>query len=168
MAASSVCTISSARCDAGNTHSSVCVTSSTPSRSNHAIVSSWPNSRSKRFISRWPRGYTASRLLTPANELVRLQRPPPVSATLASGFFIRSNTWMSASGSLRAVSIAAKQPAAPAPTIATRLCVIISRRYLQITTTLSAFTLAFRKASSRLRSSAPVFLLPAASTMAAT
>ena len=58
----------------------------------------------------------------PRKELVRLQRPPPVTATLAKGFVPLSKTVTSAEGSIRMMLAAAKQPAAPAPIMAMRMC----------------------------------------------
>ena len=55
----------------------------------------------------------------PAKVFVRLHLPPPVTATLARGFLPDSNKSTSASGLLRLSSMAQKQPAAPAPMMAT-------------------------------------------------
>lgn len=115
---SRVPTISMASCEAGNTQPSGCATSLTPSASNHCHASAGPNSLSSRFISFSPRGYTEARLRTLSNVFVRLQRPPPVTETLASGFRPLSYTVTSAVGQSRFICIEAKHPAAPAPIIA--------------------------------------------------
>lgn len=93
---SSVPTMSCASCERGNTHWSSCTVSGTPSASNQRIVSRWSNVWNRRFISLAPRWYTVSRLRTSWKELVRLQRPPPVIATFASGRLRLSYTQMSA------------------------------------------------------------------------
>lgn len=50
--------------------------------------------------------------------LVRLQRPPPVKTSFASGVLLASKMLICDNGSRRFRFIAQKQPAAPAPMIA--------------------------------------------------
>ena len=126
---SSVRTICIASWLAGKTHWSSCVTSRTPSASNQRCVSAGLSTRRARRMSCSPRGYTSPRRIFPGacpdramsrKLLVRLHRPPPVTATLASSFGPASKSVTSASGRRRLRPMAQKHPAAPPPTMAIR------------------------------------------------
>ena len=126
---SSVRTICMASWLTGKTHWSGCVVSRTPSASNQRCVSAGLSTRRARRIRCAPRGYTSSSRISPGSArplsatsrklLVRLHRPPPVTATLASSLGPASKTVTSASGRARFTPMAQKQPAAPPPMTAT-------------------------------------------------
>ena len=124
---SSVRTICIASWLTGKTQWSLWTVRRTPSFSNQRINALWSRRRRQRFISCSPRGYTSLSELTASKLLVRLQRPPPVTATFARAFLPASKTTTSSSGCALRMRMEAKQPEAPAPMMAMRRLIFRKR-----------------------------------------